>query len=355
MRINVATDPTLSTIVFKRIYVCLGALKVGFKACKRELLGLDDAFMRGPFPGQLLSDVGIDSNSGIYPLAYAGVEAETKESWIWFLQCLLDDLDSNFTFISDRQKVFNGKIVCGKHKLIIIALEYVREYCMKRIVNVQKVIGKSVGPLTPIAANILDSLKKEAVKYKVLYNGTDKFQPINGNEHWEKSTMPTTVLHLKHHVTVGRLRKRRTKRANENDDIVKDGKLSEKGIANMELLVYGVGLRLESDVLSDGTVAEVGRRMMNSDLGGKWPKWYDKGFEEEELWENGIEKIDYTTPLAKNETFEVHRYTFKNGKSFISITNQMNDVLPLGTVNGSRFIEKTRKEIDEEGGATRKM
>ncbi|GKD37983.1 hypothetical protein Tco_1258190 [Tanacetum coccineum] len=40
-----------------------------------------------------------------------------------------------------------------------------------------------------------------------------------------------------------------------------------KGIANMDLLVYRVGLRLESDVLSDGTVAEVGRRRMNSDMG----------------------------------------------------------------------------------------
>ncbi|GJV39262.1 hypothetical protein Tco_1417702 [Tanacetum coccineum] len=78
-------------------------------------------------------------------------------------------------------------------------------------------------------------------------------------------------------------------------------------------------------------------------------QWYDKGFEEEELWQNGIEEIDYTPPLAKNETFKVCRYTFKNGKSFISITKQMNDVLPLGRVNGSRFIEKTRKEIDEEG------
>ncbi|GJZ28392.1 hypothetical protein Tco_0573039 [Tanacetum coccineum] len=83
-------------------------------------------------------------------------------------------------------------------------------------------------------------------------------------------------------------------------------------------------------------------------------QWYDEGFEEEELWQNGIEEIDYTPPLAKNETFEVHRYTFKNGKSFIRITKQMNDVLPLGRVNGSRFIEKTRKEMDEEGGATRK-
>ncbi|GJV87129.1 hypothetical protein Tco_1531067 [Tanacetum coccineum] len=42
------------------------------------------------------------------------------------------------------------------------------------------------------------------------------------------------------------------------------------GIANMDLLVYGVGLRLKSDVLSDGTVAEVGRQRMNSDFGEKW-------------------------------------------------------------------------------------
>ncbi|GJU56657.1 phospholipase-like protein [Tanacetum coccineum] len=82
--------------------------------------------------------------------------------------------------------------------------------------------------------------------------------------------------------------------------------------------------------------------------------WYDKGFEEEELWQNGIEKIDYTPPLVKSETFEVHRYTLKNRKSFISITKQMEDILTLGRVNGSRFIEKTRREMDKKGGSTRK-
>nr|GEV79928.1 hypothetical protein [Tanacetum cinerariifolium] len=82
--------------------------------------------------------------------------------------------------------------------------------------------------------------------------------------------------------------------------------------------------------------------------------WYDEGFKKEELWQNGIEEIDYTPPLAKYETFKVHRYTIKNEKSFISITKQMNDVLHLGRVNESRFIEKTRKEMDEGGGAIRK-
>ena len=94
---------------FKRIYVCLGPLKEGFKAGKRDLLGLDGCFMSGQFPGQILTAVGVDPNSGIYPVAYAIVEAETKDSWKWFLDCLGDDLglfrNSNFTFISDRQKV----------------------------------------------------------------------------------------------------------------------------------------------------------------------------------------------------------------------------------------------------------
>lgn len=43
------TYPNFPTRVFKRIYVCLGPLKEGFKACKRELLGLDGAFMKGHF------------------------------------------------------------------------------------------------------------------------------------------------------------------------------------------------------------------------------------------------------------------------------------------------------------------
>ncbi|GJU66968.1 hypothetical protein Tco_1253227, partial [Tanacetum coccineum] len=68
-----------------RIYVCLEALKLAFKECRRDLLGLDGAFMKGPFPGQVLSDVELDSNNGSYPLAYALVKAESKSSWCWFL------------------------------------------------------------------------------------------------------------------------------------------------------------------------------------------------------------------------------------------------------------------------------
>nr|GEV39686.1 hypothetical protein [Tanacetum cinerariifolium] len=102
------TDPFLSTRVFQRIYVCLGALNPGFRAYRRDLLGLDDAFMKWPFPDQILVAVGLDSNNGIHPLTYALVEAESKSSWCWFLRCCGDDIDlhpnSNFTFTGDSQK-----------------------------------------------------------------------------------------------------------------------------------------------------------------------------------------------------------------------------------------------------------
>ncbi|KAJ9553175.1 hypothetical protein OSB04_017220 [Centaurea solstitialis] len=126
VKLDVVTDGQLNndTRQFKRIYVCLGALKKGFAAGKMDLLGLDGAFMKGPFPGQILTTVGIDSNNGTYPLAYGIFEAETIQSWSWFLGCLGDDLDlssnSNFTFMSDRQKGIIPAIArifpCAEHR-----------------------------------------------------------------------------------------------------------------------------------------------------------------------------------------------------------------------------------------------
>nr|GEX54568.1 hypothetical protein [Tanacetum cinerariifolium] len=127
-----------------------------------------------------------------------------------------DDIDLHpnlkFTFISDRQKgwcgqaykdllwsaasativrdfekaksdlllnniclVFNGKIVGGRDKPMITLLEYINEYCMKRIVNVQGVIDKCTGPLTPTATRIMKSIKKEAYLIKEMRIDRDSF------------------------------------------------------------------------------------------------------------------------------------------------------------------------------------
>ena len=50
----------------------------------------------------------MDLNEEYFPLVVAVVEAETKDSWTWFINLLLADIDDSkkWTFISDQQKVF---------------------------------------------------------------------------------------------------------------------------------------------------------------------------------------------------------------------------------------------------------
>ncbi|GJU68608.1 retrotransposon-related protein [Tanacetum coccineum] len=102
-------DPSLPIRVFNRIYVCLEALKLRCRVCRRELLGLDGSFIKGSFPCQVLAVVGLDSNNRIYLLAYALDEAESKSSWCWFLQCLGDDIDDNPIQISHSSAIYKRK------------------------------------------------------------------------------------------------------------------------------------------------------------------------------------------------------------------------------------------------------
>lgn len=78
--------------------------------------------------------------------------------------------------LNNMCEVFNQKLVGGRHQPIITSLEYVREYCTNRIVNVVHVIEKCARPLTPKATHMLDLIKKEAYKYIVLQTEGDKYQ-----------------------------------------------------------------------------------------------------------------------------------------------------------------------------------
>ncbi|GKA56415.1 heat stress transcription factor B-4-like protein [Tanacetum coccineum] len=268
---------------------------------------------RGPFPGQVLVAIGLDSNNGIYPLVYALVEAEKhkyclryihenmKQGWcgqaykdlLWraasatnvrdFEKYMLELKTMNpkaherlnkipaehlarSHFLSRAKsdlllnnicEVFNGKIVGGRDKPVITLLEYIREYCMKRIMNVQGVIDKCTGPLTPTATRCMESIKKEARLMKVQWNGANKYL-VSGSlgdqcvvdvvsmtcscRKWELTGIP-----CKHVVAacwnmalndraspppetwVGRPRKKRKRSKHEDEPFVKDGKLSRKG------------------------------------------------------------------------------------------------------------------------------
>lgn len=55
-----------------------------------------------------MSAVGRDGNDNMFPIAIVVVEAETKDSWTWFLKLLMEDIgtveERGWGFISDRQK-----------------------------------------------------------------------------------------------------------------------------------------------------------------------------------------------------------------------------------------------------------
>ncbi|KAL4388980.1 hypothetical protein GQ457_09G022140 [Hibiscus cannabinus] len=89
-------------------YVCLEGCKLGFKNHCRPFISIDGCFLKGYYQGNILAAVGIDANDCIYPIVVAAVEAETQDSWCWFLQLLTEDLgivnSHHVTFMSDKQK-----------------------------------------------------------------------------------------------------------------------------------------------------------------------------------------------------------------------------------------------------------
>ncbi|GKC42043.1 mutator type transposase [Tanacetum coccineum] len=327
-------DHMKPTRVFKRIYVCLGAAKEGFKACMRQFLGFDGTLMKGPFPGQRLTAVGMDPNNDIYPLAYGIVETESMESWTWFLQHLKEDLDlqdnSNFTFISDRQKgiipaiaelfpaaehrisltrraktdillnnlyeVFNIQLVDGRDRPIISTLEYVSQYLMKRIVLVKQVIKRSNGPLTPTATRLFNVVKAKASKCIANFNGGNLYgvtgpwgevhpcyrletwkqvyshhiNPIRGKIKWPKSPIPTAILPLNHHPQVGKPPKNKKKFVGEDIQMVKYRKLFRKSKTVTCVLCNSKGHNKRSYT---GPRKDAGNKGSTSNAGKKRPRF----------------------------------------------------------------------------------
>ena len=95
--------------LFQRMFISYDAQVKGFLSGCRPIVGLDACFLKGPFGGQLMHAVARDGNNQMFPLAFAIVEAELKDSWDWFLENLItligDPTERGWCFVSDRQKV----------------------------------------------------------------------------------------------------------------------------------------------------------------------------------------------------------------------------------------------------------
>ncbi|XP_021806105.1 uncharacterized protein LOC110750138 [Prunus avium] len=106
--VKIKCDMVGGEAIFKRIYVCLVACKKGFLEGCRPVIGVDACHLKGPYPGQILTAVGVNGNNGLFPIAYVVAEIVNKDSWIWFLSLLIEDLGIrnglSWAFISDKQK-----------------------------------------------------------------------------------------------------------------------------------------------------------------------------------------------------------------------------------------------------------
>ncbi|XP_031116649.1 uncharacterized protein LOC116020307 [Ipomoea triloba] len=79
---------------FMRLYICYVACREGFLAGCRPFIGLDGCHLKGcQKGGQLLTTVGVDANNAMFPIGFAIVEGELKETWAWFLELLDQDLN----------------------------------------------------------------------------------------------------------------------------------------------------------------------------------------------------------------------------------------------------------------------
>ncbi|GJW03651.1 mutator type transposase [Tanacetum coccineum] len=250
----------------------------GYKDERREILDLDGAFIKRPYIGQILTNVGVDSNNEVYPLAYAiGIlpviaqlflavehiccvrhiydnmkqlsrgrifkdliwKCATTSTVVQFNQAIEEIKALNLKDHDWLQKIpppsWSNKLVDGKDQPIIGYLEYIREYLIKRIVSVHQLIDRCGGPLTPTTHGTFRIIKQEENEYNVIWNGGTHTN-LTG---MSCKHVVTVIFNMESHgkevgIPQGRPRKKRRMQKDEIAEqvlkkLVKGGKMSMKG------------------------------------------------------------------------------------------------------------------------------
>lgn len=93
----------------QRMYICFDDVKKNWLEGCRPIIGLDGCFLKTYCRGELLTVIGRDANNQMFPIAWAMVENENKDSWSWFLTLLCNDVGleqgRGWTLITDQQRV----------------------------------------------------------------------------------------------------------------------------------------------------------------------------------------------------------------------------------------------------------
>ncbi|KAL0699360.1 hypothetical protein Bca4012_055482 [Brassica carinata] len=109
---SIAAFVTKEDSSFHRLFISFYASISGFKQGSRPLLFLDNAVLNSKYQGVMLIATASDAEDGIFPVAFAIVDAETEENWLWFLEQLKSALSESrrITFVADFQNGLKNAI-----------------------------------------------------------------------------------------------------------------------------------------------------------------------------------------------------------------------------------------------------
>ncbi|XP_034685641.1 uncharacterized protein LOC117914406 isoform X1 [Vitis riparia] len=101
-----ATFETKEDSSFHRLFISFHAAISGFQQGCRPLLFLDSTPLNSKYQGMLLTATAADGDDGVFPVAFAVVDAETDDNWSWFLLELKSavSIARPITFVADFQK-----------------------------------------------------------------------------------------------------------------------------------------------------------------------------------------------------------------------------------------------------------
>ncbi|WCJ18101.1 hypothetical protein M5689_000477 [Euphorbia peplus] len=117
---------------FQRLFISFYASIYGFLNGCVPIVGLGQFQLRSKYLGTLLVATSFDADAGLFPLAFAVVDVENDESWMWFLSELQKALEANtenmpqLTFLSDAQKGIEDAVK-------IIFPNSSHAYCMRHL------------------------------------------------------------------------------------------------------------------------------------------------------------------------------------------------------------------------------
>ncbi|KAA8528161.1 hypothetical protein F0562_035588 [Nyssa sinensis] len=103
---SIATYATKEDSSFHRLFISFQASISGFQQGCRPLLFLDSTPLNSKYQGMLLAATAADGDDGVFPVAFAVVDAETDDNWHWFLLELKSAVSTerSITVVADFQK-----------------------------------------------------------------------------------------------------------------------------------------------------------------------------------------------------------------------------------------------------------